>query len=98
MVVRVGVMQDVPSLFLGGTLNLLADFERELGKTLDGDFLAGIQRAEDFFHGSPDFLHEVQAALVQEPPAQTEISPVRFEIIAICLLEVVVVIVLQAYP
>jgi hypothetical protein len=40
-------------------------------------------------------LNQVEAAAVKEPPAQRQIAPICFEVIAVGVLEVVVVIVLQ---
>ena len=58
----------VPSLCFGGAFDLFADFEGEFGEALEGDFFAGVEGTEDFFDGDADFLHEVETALVEQPP------------------------------
>lgn len=89
---------NVPSLSFGGALNLFADFEGEFGEALEGDFLAGVQSAEDVFDGDADLLHEVETALVKQPPAQAQISSICLEVVSVGLLKVIVVMVLQIYP
>ena len=88
---------DGPPLCFCGTLNLLSHFKSKLRESLNGNLFARVQRAEDLLDGDPDLLHQVETALVQQPPAQTEVSPIRLEIISVGLIEVVVVIVLQIY-
>ena len=51
---------------------------------------------EDILDSCSDPVDQVYAASVQQPPAQAQVSPVRLEVIAVRVLEVVVVVVLQA--
>jgi hypothetical protein len=91
--VRVG--DEVPSLFFCGTLDTLPHLECQLTELLYRDFLARVEQTEDFLHSDSHFLNQLDAAPMQQPPAQAQIASVRLEVVAVGLLEIVIVVVLE---
>lgn len=93
---RVGRGHDPPSLRLCGAFNALPDFQRELRQLLQRNLLARIQKTKHVRHCSADFFNQVDASLVQQPPAQTQIASVGLKVVAVGVLKVVVVVVFEA--
>jgi hypothetical protein len=85
---------NAPPLLFCDALDLLPHFQSEYGESLECNLLARVQGAKDFLD-APHLLHQVQAALVQQPPTEAQISAIRLKVVPVSLLKVVVVVVLQ---
>lgn len=80
------------ALDFGGSLNLLADIEDEVGESLEGDIFAGIDGPKDMVDCGFDSCHDVLAAAVQQPPAEGEVLSVGIKVVAVDVVVVVVVV------
>jgi hypothetical protein len=78
-----GVLRNSPSLLFSGALDLLPYFESELRQLLQSDLFAWVEQTKYLLDGDADLFDEVNAPLMQQPPAQAEISAVRLKVIAV---------------
>lgn len=84
-----------PAILIRSPLNPLPNFQRQLTQSLQRNFLPRIQCAEHFRYCFSHFLDYLETAFVQQPPTQTQVPAISFEIVAIPALFVIIVVVLE---
>jgi hypothetical protein len=82
----------IPSLFLGISFHLPANLEGQLRQLGETDIFTRVKRTEDLLHGRLNSCDQLLPASVQQPPAESQVSPVCLKVIAEGLSQLVVVI------
>lgn len=87
---------NLPSLLLRTTLNILPDLQRKLRQPRQRDIFARVKRAEDLGDCRPNLLHQFPPTPVKQPPAEGKIAPIGFKVISKCLSQIIIIMVLKA--
>lgn len=83
---------NIPSLFLSISFHLPANLKGQLRQLGETNVFTGVKGAKDLLHRRLNPCYELLPASVQQPPAESQVSPVGLKVVAEGLSQLIIVI------